>query len=396
MITKFDSLYAGHADLDNVGYGGTPINDRRFSNAHLATALSKAEAMAKLMDGLGYNCFWMAEHHFQREGTECIPNNLMMALHLAHRTKNLKIGCGFNITPMWHPLRLAEDFATADILTGGRIVFGVGRGYHTREVETFGSPLRDQEANRELFEEQVEIMFKAFNEESFSHKGKYYTLPPEVPYRGYTLKELTLVPRPTHRPVECWQPIVSANPRGLDFMVKHGIKGAVGGGAATMQAGPITGYQEAAARVGKHLKLGENLQLGLHIHLAKTREQAIREITPIYEEHVKMFAPLGFVPGLTPEQASSVARRGGWAAAGVPTVEHYMDLGSWFAGTPAQLVEMLKGFEERYPGMEHISLSSPIGTPKTTMLEQFQWIAEEVMPAFRGSRRGNLGRIFAR
>ena len=79
MITKFDSLYAGHADLDNVGYGGTPINERRFSNAHLATALSKAEAMAKLMDGLGYNCFWMAEHHFQREGTECIPNNLMMA-----------------------------------------------------------------------------------------------------------------------------------------------------------------------------------------------------------------------------------------------------------------------------------------------------------------------------
>src|SRR6516162_8763847 len=161
MITKFDSLYAGHTDLDNIGYGGTPINDRRYSNAHLATALSKAESMATLMDGLGYNCFWMAEHHFQREGTECIPNTILMALHLPHRTKNIKIGCGFNITPMWRPLRLAEYFATADILTGGRIVFGVGRGYHTREVETFGSPLRDQEANRALFEEQVDIIFKA-------------------------------------------------------------------------------------------------------------------------------------------------------------------------------------------------------------------------------------------
>src|SRR6266566_145156 len=61
-----------------------------------------------------------------------------------------------SISPMWHPLRLAEDFATVDILTGGRIVFAVGRGYHTREVETFGSPLRDQEANRALFEEQVD------------------------------------------------------------------------------------------------------------------------------------------------------------------------------------------------------------------------------------------------
>src|SRR6516165_10606690 len=102
MITKFDSLYAGHTDLDNIGYGGTPINERRYSNPHLATALSKAETMATLMDGLGYNCFWMAEHHFQCEGTECIPNTILMALHLAHRTKNIKIGCGFNITPMWH------------------------------------------------------------------------------------------------------------------------------------------------------------------------------------------------------------------------------------------------------------------------------------------------------
>ena len=88
MITKFDSLYAGHTDLDNVGYGGTPINARRYANAHLATVLSKAEAVATLMDGLGYNCFWLAEHHFQPEGTECIPNTILMDLHLAHRTKN--------------------------------------------------------------------------------------------------------------------------------------------------------------------------------------------------------------------------------------------------------------------------------------------------------------------
>jgi alkanesulfonate monooxygenase SsuD/methylene tetrahydromethanopterin reductase-like flavin-dependent oxidoreductase (luciferase family) len=115
------------------------------------TALSKAENMAKLMDRMGNNCFWMAEHHFQREGTECIPNNLMMGVHLAHRTKNIKIGCGFNIAPMWHPLRLAEDYAVADFLTGGRVVFGLGRGYHTREVESFGRR-SDQEANRALRE----------------------------------------------------------------------------------------------------------------------------------------------------------------------------------------------------------------------------------------------------
>jgi alkanesulfonate monooxygenase SsuD/methylene tetrahydromethanopterin reductase-like flavin-dependent oxidoreductase (luciferase family) len=262
-------------------------------------------------------------------------------------------------------------------------VFGVGRGYHTREVETFGSPMLDQNANRELFEEQVEIIFKAFNQESFSHKGKHYTLPPAVPYRGYDLKELTLVPRPIHQPVECWQPIVSANPRGLDFMVRHGIKGAVGGGAATMAEGPITGYRDAARRAGKELKLGENLTVGIFFYLAKSREQAIREITPFYEEHVKMFAPLGFVPGITPPQVAAVARRGGWAEAGVPTVEHFMKLGAWFAGTPAQLIEHLKSLEARFPGMEHINLSTSLCTPKAVMLEQFQMLSEEVMPAFR-------------
>ena len=72
---------------------------------------------------------------------------------------------------MWHPLLLAEDFATADILTIGRVVFGVVRGYHTREVEFFGSPILDAEANRKLFEEQVEIVLKAFNHDSGTAMG---------------------------------------------------------------------------------------------------------------------------------------------------------------------------------------------------------------------------------
>ena len=383
MITKFVTVYPGHIDLPDVGQHATPANERRYSNDELAGVFEKTEAIARKMDALGFDTLWLAEHHFQHEGYECIPNILMLAVHLAHSTKRLRIGCGFNIAPMWHPLRLAEDFAVADILTKGRTVFGVGRGYHTREVETFGAPMQDGNANRELFEEQVEIIFKAFNQESFSHKGRHYTLPPPVPYRGYELKELTLVPRPVNRPVECWQPIVSANPRGLDFMVRHGIKGVVGGGAATMAEGPIQAYRDAAGRAGKDLKLGENIAIGIFFHLADTREKAVRELTPYYEEHVKMFAPLGFVPGITPPQVAAAAKRGGWKKAGVPTLDHYMQLGSWFAGTPLQLVEHLKALETRFPGMEHINLSTSLTTPKAVMLEQFQRVAEEVMPAFR-------------
>src|SRR5919198_3558703 len=236
MITKFGSLFAGHVDLDDLGFDGTPANDRWLADDYLATVFGKSEAIAKLMDRTGYDTFWLAEHHFQREGYECIPNILMLAVHLAHLTERIRFGCGFNILPMWHPLRLAEDFATADILTGGRVVMGIGRGYHTREVEAFGAPMLDPDANRALFEEQAEIVFKAFHERAVSHQGQHYTIPPRVPYRGYELSDITLVPRPRSRPVECWQPIVSASPRGLDFMARHGIKGIIGGGAAARGA----------------------------------------------------------------------------------------------------------------------------------------------------------------
>ena len=385
MITKFDSLFAGHVDMDNVGYGGVPVNERRFPNEHLATVFDKAQGMAQLMDRFGYNTFWMAEHHFQREGYECIPNILMLAVHLAHLTARIKFGCGFNILPMWHPLRLAEDYATADYLTGGRVLFGVGRGYHTREVETFDAPMLDPERNRELFEEQLEIIFKAFNQRAFSHQGKHYTIPPRVAYRGYELEEITLVPRPLRRPVDCWQPIVSASQRGLDFMARHGIKGVIGGGAAGGGAPSKTviAWQEALARHGRETKLGADLVIGLMFHIADTEEQAIREATPFFEEWMKMFAPLGFVPGLSDEQIRALADPQLAPHTPLPTLREAVQSGAWLVGPPERIVERLQELQARYPGLEEVHVGQVVGTDQQVILEQLEWFARDVMPAFK-------------
>lgn len=392
MITKFDSLFAGHVDIENVGYGGVPVNARRYSNEHLATALSKAEAMATLMDRVGYNAFWMAEHHFQHEGYECIPNVLMMALHLAHRTQQLKLGCGFNITPMWHPLRLAEDYATAEILTGGRVVFGVGRGYHTREVETFGAPLTDQTANRALFEEQVDIIFKAFNEERFSHRGQHYTLPPAVPYRGYTLEDLTLVPRPLRRPVECWQPIQGGSERAMNFMAKHGIQGMVGGGSAEGGAmhKVVLAWQEAHARAGKPIALGERLCFGFHFLIANSRAEGIREAAKYYEENMKMFGELRLVRALTEEQIEIMRDPARAPGAKLPRIEDAVANGGFLTGSPAEIIEHLKKLEAAYPGLDRISVSLSVGVPEQLCLEQLERFATEVMPEFTGARTPTL------
>ena len=383
MIKEFSTLYAGHIDLERVGMGGPDPNDRRYSNDRLIGAFDTAMELAQLMDELGYNTLWLAEHRFQHEGYECIPNILMLGVHLSHYTRQIKIGCGFNIVPMWHPLRLAEDFATADILTGGRITFGVGRGYHTREVETFGSPMLDADANREMSEEQLEIILKAFNEESFSHQGKYYTIPPPVPYRGYELQEITLLPRPLHRPVDIWQPIVSGSQRSIDFMAKNGIKSILNATAEQFLWQWANDYRAAASKYGRELELGEDLALGFQISLDDTVESAARSVTAYFEEHIKFAGPLGMLR-YNADMLKAVST--GAAQAARPTLETGIQTRSWLCGPADDIIAYLKEIEEKYPGVEHIVVSCGMGTPKDMIKEQLTRFAKEVMPAFTGGR----------
>ena len=168
---------SARSTLDKVGLDGTPANDRRYPNERLSEVFLTARHIAQVMDELGYYALWTAEHHFQREGYECLPNLVQLGLWLATQTKRLKFGCAFNVLPMWHPIRLAEDYAMADIVTDGRVIMGVGRGYHTREVETFGAPLIDADKNREYFEEQLQLCWPASTRSTFAFKGKYFRLP---------------------------------------------------------------------------------------------------------------------------------------------------------------------------------------------------------------------------
>jgi alkanesulfonate monooxygenase SsuD/methylene tetrahydromethanopterin reductase-like flavin-dependent oxidoreductase (luciferase family) len=82
MFREFATVYPGHIDLPDHGQNATPANERRFTNEQLAGVFAKTEAVAKLMDRTGWDTLWMAEHHFQYEGYEVIPNLLMLAVHL--------------------------------------------------------------------------------------------------------------------------------------------------------------------------------------------------------------------------------------------------------------------------------------------------------------------------
>jgi len=379
LIKRFSVLYVGQIDLDNVGVNGTPPDDRRYTNEQLIQTYSNAMALAKQMDDSGFYCLWTAEHHFQREGYECIPNLTLLGTHLAAHTKNLKFGASFNILPMWHPIRLAEDFSLGDILTGGRLIFGIGRGYQAREVETFGSPLIDQDANRELFEEQVEIILKAFNQESFSHHGKHYDIPPDVPYRGYQLEEVTLVPRPINLPVEIWQPMSSG--RSIDFIAKKGIKGMTALSGEKVVEQFFTTYKDSAAEAGRSVTLGQDMSLGFGFYIADTQKEAIEKVRPYHDERYKWFSPFGLVRYVDEEGRM-------WGSPGAPArtpmVEDGVQQKAWLCGSPEYFIDTLKEMEEKYPGLEDVFLQWPEGMPWSEMSDQLEIFSKEVIPAFNG------------
>jgi alkanesulfonate monooxygenase SsuD/methylene tetrahydromethanopterin reductase-like flavin-dependent oxidoreductase (luciferase family) len=379
MIQRFSVLYVGQIELENIGRAGTPADKRRYPNERLVEAYRTLVEVARLMDELGYDILWTAEHHFQREGYEVFPNLILLGTYLAAVTRRLKYGCAFNILPMWHPIRLAEDYAVADILTNGRVVMGIGRGYHSREVESFGAPVLDQPANQALFEEQFELIIKAFNEEAFAHKGKHYTVPPPIPYRGYELTEVTLVPRPIHRPVEIWQPIASG--KSIDFMARHGIKGMVTLNGERITDQTFRAYRDACARYGRRLELGQDLCLGLGFYMAESREAAIRQVEPAHDERYKWFAPFGFV-----RYADSEGRPWGTpgAPARIPTIQEGVEQKAWMVGPPADCIALIREYEAKYPGLEQLMLHWPEGVPPAAFKDQLRWFAKDVMPAFLG------------
>ena len=160
----------------------------------------------------------------------------------------------------------------------------------------------------------------------------------------------------------------------------------IGGGVAEGGAMDDTmrEYQAAVARTGREVELGEDISVGFHFYLANTVEQAIKEASAFYEENVKMFGPLRLHRGLSEEQMRDISDPARAPFAGLPSLEEAVNSGAALCGPPERIIEQLNTVAERYPGMERVGVSHPVGTPQSVILEQLEWFAKEVMPAFKG------------
>ena len=133
---------------------------------------------------LGFDEIWLTEHHFIEYGLSVDPAALASAA--ASRTRRIRIGLAAAILPFHHPLRLAEQMALVDIISNGRLDVGVGRGNRPAEFRGYRVP---QEESRERFDEAVEIMQRAWTEDSFSYDGRFFKVP-----------EVSVIPKPVQRP----------------------------------------------------------------------------------------------------------------------------------------------------------------------------------------------------
>ena len=154
------------------------LTNREGKDWHDVLEVSRRHVV--LADELGYDRVWFGEHHFDTDGTDALPNPLMLATDLAARTKNIRFGMAAVSLTLWHPIRVAEDIALLDHFSGGRLDVAFGRGILPIEVLNLNpaaSRWDGSDNSYEIFDENYEIVTRLWTEDRFAHEGKRYTLP---------------------------------------------------------------------------------------------------------------------------------------------------------------------------------------------------------------------------
>jgi alkanesulfonate monooxygenase SsuD/methylene tetrahydromethanopterin reductase-like flavin-dependent oxidoreductase (luciferase family) len=223
----------------------------------LEDVYERALARIEIMDRTGYDAVWLAEHHFT--GYSVCPSVHVMAAHIAARTTNLRIGTAVTLAAFYHPLRIAEEVALLDVLTGGRINWGAGRGFDPREFSIFDVPARE---SADRFREAVEIVLAAWTNEKLDFRGRFHH------YEG-----IEVLPKPRQQPhPPTWVAATSegsvdwAAAKGLSILMDpHSDHGQIGRKFAR--------YREGLDAAG-HSFAGREIPIGRLLAVAETDVEA--------------------------------------------------------------------------------------------------------------------------
>jgi alkanesulfonate monooxygenase SsuD/methylene tetrahydromethanopterin reductase-like flavin-dependent oxidoreductase (luciferase family) len=316
-------------------------------------------------EALGFDGVWLAEHHFQWYG---IATDLMvLAGWVAARTSRVRIGTAIVVLPFHNPIRLAEQAATIDLISGGRLDFGVGRGYQAAEYAGFGLSMDESKAR---FAECMEIVLKAWTEETFSYDGQFTKA-----------EDVTVLPRPVQQPhppvyVASWM-----TPETVRYAAEKGFPIIAPAGLASDQI--KTNYQlyrDTLTSLGKSAA-GLDLPALVHIYVDDNDE---RGWTTGVEHSMRYGASL--VTLGTPMQKGGVLSREfesyrEFGEGGRVVKENRQEL--MLFGNPDTVANRIEWMRNEL-GVNYIMCWMNMGgLAQAKVLRSMQLFAEEVMPRFR-------------
>ena len=303
---------------------------------------------------LGYDHVWITEHHFIDDGYT--PSVLPICAAVARLTSRVRIGTWVLLLPLHNAIRVAEDAATVDILSGGRLELGVGLGYRIEEFEGFGV---DRRQRASLMDESLEILTRTLNGETASMSGRHYNV-----------SNVRVTPQPLQRPFPLWvgarsEPAARRAARfGANLMIvaDRPVRDAWAGELAAQ------GRDEAELDVlissGGYVTEDPN---GLWERLAPHQRYLRETYGTWYKQAADLGEddPLGRLVGLSEEQARA----------------------NFTAGSAEQVATAVRRALERIPARHVIMPAGMPGAPRDLSRQQMERFAREVIPLLRGGDR---------
>ena len=210
----------------------------------------------KIMDHSGYDCVWIAEHHFSTYSV--CPSIHLMGMHFAANTSNLRIGTGVSLAAFYDPIRLAEEVALLDVLSGGRVNWGAGSGFDATEFKTFGI---DRDERHPRFRENVEIVLKAWQSEKLNYQGQYHQY-----------EDVEVLPKPLQNPMPVW--MAASSPDACRWAGEQGYSIMQDPHSSMADIIAKRGIYEQALAENAHSVTGRDIPLARLLAIAPTDEQA--------------------------------------------------------------------------------------------------------------------------
>ena len=344
-----------------------------------------------LAEELGFEAMWIGEHHFGPYGVGDLPNPILLGADLAARTSRIRIGQMANIAPWWHPIRLAEDLAILDNMTGGRVEVGFGRGIWPYEGPQFhpnADPRKDSE-NRELFRETVEVVRGIWTNEYFSYRGSNYSFPaddtvfshPKYPSNpawqdGDRVTKLRVTPRLLQKPHPPLWMTVSTD-RSVTTAAEMGLKACYWQPPALRIRQRMELYARTRTELeGRPFGLGEDQAVMRSTYVASSMEEARRDA----EEGIMS----SFIFNDPFRGRQVFTNPGEELAPDVKLDWDFLEPRTLLVGSPENVVERIQELREICNLGYLLVEFTHMGIPLLKTLKNLETFATKVMPRFAG------------